>query len=338
MAKITHLARTILKTEKESQYDRAAKKLLSNKYVLAMIMKECISEYKCCNLLEIAEKYIEETISVAAENVHMDDNNYSPTADRSINGMNTESVSIDEGTVTYDIKYRALLPSGEKQIGLIINIEAQNKWNTGYPIVKRGIYYCARMISDEYGTIFSNAEYDKLEKVYSVWICMNPAVSRRNTISKYSINEENVVGHICELKKNYDLMCVLMICLSGDKADNYEGILKFLDVLLSPQYEAHTKKATIENEFHIPMTSNIECEVENMCNLSQGVIELGIREGQLNEKVSLIIKKIKKGKPIDVIAEELEEDIDTVKPIYEAVISEAPDYDMEKIIKNISTT
>ena len=91
-------------------------------------------------------------------------------------------------------------------------------------------------------------------------------------------------------------------------------------------------------EDNIPMTKTVESEVENMCNLSQGVIELGRREGQLNEKISLIIKKVKKGKPIDVIAEELEEDIDIVTPIYEAVVSQAPDYDMEKIIKNISTT
>lgn len=197
------------------------------------------------------------------------------------------------------------------------------------------------MISDEYGTVFSNAEYDKLEKVYSVWICMNPVVSRRNTISKYSIKEENVVGHTYEPENNYDLMSVLMICLNGAHTANYEGILKFLDVLLSPEYEAHTKKTIMEKEFHIPMTKNVESEVENMCNLSQGVIELGrsqgIAEGQLNEKISLIIKKVKKGKPIDVIAEELEEDTDTVTPIYEAVVSQAPDYDMEKIIKNIST-
>lgn len=67
----------------------------------------------------------------------MDESNYSSVADKVINGMNKESVSIDEGTVTYDIKYRALLPESKKLIGLIINIEAQNNWNPGYPIVKR---------------------------------------------------------------------------------------------------------------------------------------------------------------------------------------------------------
>lgn len=331
MDKNTHLASAIIKTEKESQYDRAAKKLLSNKYVLAMIMRECIEEYKESELIDIAGKYIEGSPSVSIDSVHMDEGKHSKKADQSINGMNTESVSIDEGTITYDIKFRALLPESSKSVGLIINIEAQNDWNPGYPIVKRGVYYCARMISEQYGTTFSHSEYGKLEKVYSIWICINPARNRVNTITRYFINEQNIVGKAYEPKNNYDLMNVLMVCLNGSNADNYEGILKFLDVLLSPQYEAETKKRIIEEEFHIPMTKREEMEVENMCNLSSGVKELGRIEGT----VSLVIKKVVKGKTLETIAEELEEDVDTIRPIYKAVMSEKPQYNMKNIIQKI---
>ena len=46
------------------------------------------------------------------------------------------------GTVTYDIRFRAIVPDSEEQIALIIHVEAQNDFYPGYPLIKRGIYYC----------------------------------------------------------------------------------------------------------------------------------------------------------------------------------------------------
>ena len=45
--------------ELEHRYDKAAKTLLSNKSVLAYILKETVIEYKDCTLAEI-ESYIDE--------------------------------------------------------------------------------------------------------------------------------------------------------------------------------------------------------------------------------------------------------------------------------------
>ena len=59
--------------------------------------------------------------------------------------------SVREGTVTYDIRFRAIVPDSEEQIALIINVEDQNDFYPGYPLIKRGIYYCCRMISSQYG-------------------------------------------------------------------------------------------------------------------------------------------------------------------------------------------
>ena len=53
------LARAITQTEYDSSYDKAAKKLLANKQILAQIMKNCVNEYSACSVDEIAEKYIE---------------------------------------------------------------------------------------------------------------------------------------------------------------------------------------------------------------------------------------------------------------------------------------
>ena len=57
-------------------------------------------------------------------------------------------------------------------IALIINVEAQNDFYPGYPLIKRGIYYCCRMISSQYGREFTGPHYEKIKKVYSIWICI----------------------------------------------------------------------------------------------------------------------------------------------------------------------
>ena len=88
-------------------------------------------------------------------------------------------------------------------------------------IVKRNLYYCCRLVSSQYGTEFTNSHYEKIKKVYSIFICMNPPNYRKNTINQYSIQEE----------------------------------------------------------FGIKMTQELEREVSEMCNLSEGVEQKGIAKG-----------------------------------------------------------
>ncbi|MCI6165512.1 MAG: Rpn family recombination-promoting nuclease/putative transposase [Lachnospira sp.] len=59
--------------------------------------------------------------------------------------------------------------------------------------------------------------------------------------------------------------------------------------------------------------------------------EEGIEQGETLAKIAIIIKKVKKSKSFPTIAAELEEEEADIKPIYDAVISSAPDYDIEEI-------
>jgi hypothetical protein len=47
--------------------------------------------------------------------------------------------------------------------------------------------------------------------------------------------------------------------------------------------------------------------------------------------IEQICRKVRKGKKLDVIAEELEEDTDAISAIYEAVLKEAPEYNGARI-------
>ena len=57
----------------------------------------------------------------------------------------------------------------------------------------------------------------------------------------------------------------------------------------------------------------------------------GEQRGEQFKIITLIIKKVKKSKALPTIASELEEEEADIKPIYDAVIASAPDYDMEEI-------
>ena len=263
----TTIAKNIRVSDLDAQYDAACKRLLSERIILAWIMKSCLQEYQGLDVKEIAEKYIEGQPSVGETPVYPDETN----AASQIHGVSGEDTSLYEGTVTYDIRFHAIAPVSGELIRLIINVEAQNVFNPGYPLLKRGIYYCSRMISAQYGTEFTTAQYDKIKKVYSIWICMNPPENRRNSITRYAIREDNLVGGVREPICDYDLLSVVMICLGNPGQDGKPDVLKLLDVLLSGETGQTEKRRILMEEFDIPMTEHLEQEVSVMCNLSQGI-------------------------------------------------------------------
>ncbi len=270
----TTIAQGLHVTDDSAGYDAACKRVLSEKVILARIMKACLEEYRDCDVNEIAEKYIEGQPQVSTVPVLPDEDS------TIISGMDTEDKSVHEGTVTYDIRFRAIVPKTGERIGLIINVEAQNDFNPGYPLTVRGIYYCCRMISSQYGREFTKSHYDKIKKVYSIWICTNPPQYRKNTITRYRMMEENIVGDVTEPVKNYDLLSIIMICLGGPDDKNYSGILRMLDVLLSNETSEAEKRKILRDDYDIQMTQVMEEEVSVMCNLSKGVMEKGMAKGR----------------------------------------------------------
>ena len=135
---------------------------------MAHILKSCTEEFKDCSLLDIAWRYIQGEPSISR--IAVEPETISPR----IESEQTEDKSGAEGTVYYDIRFHAVAPVDGKMIQLIINLEAQNDFNPGYPLLKRAVYYCGRMISSQYGTVFVKLHYEKIQKVYSIWICTMP--------------------------------------------------------------------------------------------------------------------------------------------------------------------
>ena len=61
--------------------------------------------------------------------------------------------------------------------------------------------------------------------------------------------------------------------------------------------------------------------------------EDGIKVGIDKHLISQICKKMKTGKPIETIADEVEETVESVTPIYNIAKKYAPDYDVDAIFK-----
>ncbi len=272
------LSKTISAAGDKAAYDAACKRLLANKIILAWIMKSCLQEFRDISVEEIAEKYIEGQPQIAQVAVYPDEKD--PGDGELIQGSPTEDSSMTEGTVTFDIRFRAIAPGAEQEyITLIINVEAQNDFYPGYPIIKRGIYYCSRMISSQYGVEFTKSHFEKIKKVYSIWVCAHPPQYRQNTINRYRIREEHLVGEVREAEENYDLLTAIIIGLGKPGDEKYTGILKLLEVLLSSERPPEEKKRILQEDFQIKMTYALESEVQTMCNLSKGIEEKALYQG-----------------------------------------------------------
>lgn len=269
----TSLASGIEVTKDKTDYDAACKRLLSEKIILAWIMKSCLEEFRDIDVNVIAEQCIEGTPFVSEVPVAPDET--APV----IQGIAQEQSSPTEGSFTFDIYFNAIVPGTEETVQLIINVEAQSDFYPGYPLLKRGIFYCGRMISSQAGMVFTKSHYEKLRKVYSIWLCTNPPKNRKNTINRYRMVEENVVGDVQEKTEDYDLLSLVMIGLGDANEKNYDGILKLLGVLLSSKATPAEKKQILQDEFNIPMTQTMDREVSLLCNLSQGVWKDGEAHG-----------------------------------------------------------
>lgn len=145
-------------TESEVTYDQKFKQLFRNKKFLAPILKNVVKEYAALPL-ELIEGLIvsvkgDETVAtnVEAEDVGRD----------------------DEVKTYYDVLIACRLPgTGDMlAVDLYFDLEMQREKDPGYPVVKRGIYYCSRMLSRQLTNV-KNADYGELKPVYSVWIMIN---------------------------------------------------------------------------------------------------------------------------------------------------------------------
>lgn len=86
---------------------------------------------------------------------------------------------------------------------------------------------------------------------------------------------------------NYDLMTVIMVYPGKDYDynDQDHSLQELLNILFMSKLSAEERKQQLAENYGIQMTKEIESEVEDMCNLSQGIKAEGKAEGIIKTTV-----------------------------------------------------
>ena len=138
--------------------------------------------------------------------------------------------------------------------------------------------------------------------------------------------QESVVGTY-QWKGDIDLANIVLIGLAEnlpEKEERYE-LHRLLGALLSAKLDVNTKLDIIGNEFDIPLESDIRKDVNDMCNLSQGIkeqayvegTENGIAIGKQEGIAETIIKMSRKGYEAEQISDILDMTAEEVREIIE---------------------
>ncbi len=276
----TSLAVDISKFSNKTKYDNICKKLLSYKEILARILKECVSEYKDCDINSIIK-------CIDFDEPQKEDVHYGTMKITD----NTEDDNGVDGLIKYDIKFSTILPDNSKT-QMIINIEAQNKYSAGYPLVKRGIYYASRLISAQRGTIFYKEDYGKIQKVYSIWICIDDLKLKEPKLTEFTLAKEERLGRRKQIeKKDYDLIDIIIIRLCENPSNYGSDIIKLLTCLLTNKYDLEERKRILKEDYNIGM-KEIYKGVTDMSSLSEAVFQEGKLEGKLEIAKNMLMQNL----------------------------------------------
>ncbi len=277
-------------TESIAHYDSSAKRLLSEKIILAWILKRVIPAYRDCSPQEIAEKYIEGEPLISTAPVSPDEpwpvDFPKPQPEHSgrkrserIQGLNTEDSHPHEKRIAFDLLFEARIPGTEEQIGIIIDVENQNGNNLPYPLIRRALYYGARLLSHQLQNTGSQNDYGSLRHVYSIWILPAPHASERNTLTTYEIARKDHLGPTEEVPFLYDLLTVAFLRLAPAEEEGQDEVLRLLAVLLSSTLSSEVRREILETQFHLRMSETLTKEESSMSSLGMAIYEKGIQEG-----------------------------------------------------------
>ncbi len=252
--------------------DTQVKRVLAQKQILSWIMKYTVREFMDLPL-DVIEGCIEGDPEISTVKVNPGETN------EKITGMPNEDKVPGEGAVYYDIRFFAVAPGDSQQIRVIINLEMQKSYYPGYPIVTRGIFYGARMISAQLGTEFSDSDYSNIRHVYSIWICTGVPDKIGNAISEYRLEKHDLIPGFPDVQEDYDKLSVVVIGLN-EKKDSSSQLINMLNVLLSTEMDTTVKKQRLQDDFSMKMEHGIGKEEDLMCNYSDYVWEKGMVKGR----------------------------------------------------------
>ena len=243
------------------KYDEACKRTWMLKEIIAPVLQYTVKEYQTHTVSEIIRYINANSIS---DDVPVDD------LPAFIGGTDTEMSSPTEKRVFFDIHFTAKNPdlsSKDVLVMLHIDFEVQNDYepsNPSYPITKRALYYAARELSAQLKVVTNSTNYDELEKVYSIWIC-NEKIPEglKNSITRYHIEKEDIVGKCDENEAYHDLMEVVIVRRGAEALEN--TLFEYLEGVFSTDFKTINKYVDVENN------NEVKEVLKTMCGLGEAL-------------------------------------------------------------------
>lgn len=211
--------------------------------------------------------------------------------------------------------------------GTVYSIEMQIA-NT-HELPKRTRYYQSII---DLQLLDKGEHYKKLKQSYIIFICPFDLFGKGRHIYTFE--------NICKEDKDISLgdeTTKIFLNTSGILNDVNHELKEFLNYVASGKpggefthkLEDAVQKAKQNREWRHEYMTLYMRDLEN--------IETGISKGMEKALISMVVKKIRKGKDIDTISYELDEDKNKISAIYYTALDFAPGYDIDQIYNSLET-
>ena len=278
----THLAQTMTKLDVDkAMRDDYAKCILADPQILANIVKVIVPEFREYSIKDIIPCIGETIVSLTVpERLCI-----------KIESDGTEDIDIENGKIIYDIRFP--LYYNNRTIKILVNVEAQKSisYSTlGYHIEARMVYYMARLVSSQKNVEFIKSNYDDIKDVYSIWICMDTEADE-DSIIELGLQPRVIYGKTSWLpQRNIMNGAVIRIRSRADVEESKNKLIALLEVLFSNRLK-QDKMNQLE-EYGLEMTTELEGCVNDMCNISDLLVEeseeRGVERGEKKARLDSI--------------------------------------------------
>ena len=167
----------------------------------------------------------------------------------------------------------------------------------------------------------------KLSDMYEILVD-NPQLELK--VRVININRDADILSKCETLRGYMTFVNKTRCKTQvERKDVKQAVLEAIDECMEENILVDFFEKHREEVVEVSIYDYDEEKVRK--TLADEAREEGVAEGETLTKITQIIKKVKKAKTLPTIASELEEEEADIKPLYDAVVASAPDYDIEEI-------
>ncbi len=207
----------------------------------------------------------------------------------------------------------------------VYDIEMQACSSTELP--KRSRYYTAMLDLD---MLDKGISYKELKHSFVIFICTFDAFDRE----RYCYTFENICKEEEGLRLDDGTTKIFLNAL-GTKGEVSPELKAFLRYVAGNKSDDEFVKELDAEVVKIRESKEWRREYMTLLMRDRENVEKGIEQGGLYQLINMVYKKIQKGKALELIADELEEDISLIQKIYDAILLSGEDYDCKKIYEQI---